>query len=51
MPEGYTNGTITITSGDHGYKYEEHTLAEIKAFTSPDNNKVATLQEFCKVCK
>lgn len=51
MPEGYTNGTITIASGDHSYKYEEHTLAEIKAFTSPDNNKVATLQEFCKVCK
>ena len=51
MPEGYTNGTITIASGDHSYKYEEHTLAEIRAFTSPDNNKVATLQEFCKVCK
>ena len=51
MPEGYTNGTITIASGDHSYKYEEHTLSEIKAFTSPDNNKVATLQEFCKVCK
>lgn len=51
MPEGYTNGTITITSGDHSYKYEQHTLAEIQAFTGPDNNKVATLQEFCKVCK
>jgi glycerophosphodiester phosphodiesterase len=22
MPEGYTNGTITISSGDHSYKYE-----------------------------
>ena len=51
MPEGYTNGTITIASGDHSYKYEEHTLAEIQAFTHPTNDKIATLEDFCKVCK
>lgn len=52
MPEGYTNGTTTIASGDHSYKYEEHTLAEIQAFHSADGtNKVDTLEEFCAVCK
>lgn len=51
MPEGYTNGTITIASGDRSYKYEEHTLAEIQAFTHPTNDKIATLEDFCKVCK
>jgi hypothetical protein len=52
MPEGYTNGTITIAAGDHSYEYEKHTLAEIRAFHSADGtNKVDTLEEFCAVCK
>ena len=52
MPEGYTNGTVTIAAGDHSYEYEKHTLAEIRAFHSADGtNKVDTLEEFCAVCK
>ena len=52
MPEGYTNGTVTIAAGDHSYEYEKHTLAEIQAFHSADGTtKVNTLEEFCAVCK
>lgn len=49
LPTGWTNGTITTTQGS--YKYEEHTLAEILAFHGPNNEKIDTLEEFCKTCK
>lgn len=49
VPVGYTNGATTLT--DRSYKYGDHTLADILAFSGPNGEKVDTLEQFCKLCK
>lgn len=49
VPVGYTNGAVTLT--DRSYKYEDHTLSDILAFHGPNEEKVDTLEEFCRLCK
>lgn len=49
VPVGYRNGATTLT--DKSYKYGDHTLADILAFSGPNGEKVDTIEKFCKTCK
>lgn len=50
MSEGYTN-SAHVAGGDHNWKLEDHTLAEILDYKDANGNSLATLEQFCAVCK